>query len=282
MMKGFFAKLFGWQCFLTNPLSTSIMTDATPSADAVETAAESTAVAVTAAAPKPSKMALAKPVLEQLKQLYPAVFGEKAMPLKRGIFQDLLAANPDVFEKDSLKAALGVYTRSTRYLNAMAHGGSRVNLQAEPVEALAPEHVYQSLLEVFRRRHAKTGEDVRAPLRKRMMTAFEDSGLSASDYIARMTCKDEAANQLLAQAVERASVQIAKDEAVLRAFEASGQSTTEFVRTYGLQGLQTLQMLDRAQRRQQAALASAHVPANDEDEAPSATDAEQDNSQASA
>ena len=54
------------------------------------------------------------PVLEQLAGLYPHLFGAVFRPLKRGIFQDLLAAHPDAFEREALKVALGIHTRSTR------------------------------------------------------------------------------------------------------------------------------------------------------------------------
>ena len=57
------------------------------------------------------------PVLEQLADLYPHLFGAVFRPLKRGIFQDLLAAHPDAFEREALKVALGIHTRSTRYLH---------------------------------------------------------------------------------------------------------------------------------------------------------------------
>ena len=92
------------------------------------------------------------PVLEQLAGLYPHLFGAVFRPLQRGIFQDLLAAHPDAFEREALKVALGIHTRSTRYLQAVAAGEKRHDLQGQPVEAMAPEHVHHALLEVYRRR----------------------------------------------------------------------------------------------------------------------------------
>ena len=53
-------------------------------------------------APRPD----VQPVLERLAALHPALFGAVFLPLKRGIFQDLLAAHPDIFEREALKAAL--------------------------------------------------------------------------------------------------------------------------------------------------------------------------------
>jgi sRNA-binding protein len=60
------------------------------------------------------------PVLLQLAQLYPALFGDSPKPLKRGIFQDLQAAQGEALDKDGLKQALALHTRSTRYLNVVA------------------------------------------------------------------------------------------------------------------------------------------------------------------
>jgi len=36
-------------------------------------------------------------VLNRLASLYPALFGAEFLPMKRGIYQDLLAAHPDEF-----------------------------------------------------------------------------------------------------------------------------------------------------------------------------------------
>lgn len=188
------------------------------------------------------------PVLDALAELHPALFGEVLLPLKRGIFQDLLDAHPQVFTPDELKAALSLHTRSTRYLTAVAAGQQRHDLSGHAVEAMAPDHVYQALLEVFRRRHARTGEDVRAKLCQRMQRAFEDSGLTREDYAQRMHGRDEAANALLAQALAEAAAQTARDEALLRAFDASGQTLDAFAAMYGLDPREAARRLERARK----------------------------------
>jgi ProP effector len=73
-----------------------------------------------AGARRQATQAAARAVLARLAELYPRLFGPNPRPLKRGIFQDLLAAHPDGFDKDALKAALALHTRATRYLLAMA------------------------------------------------------------------------------------------------------------------------------------------------------------------
>jgi len=189
------------------------------------------------------------PVLEKMAALYPQLFGAAFLPLKRGIFQDLQTAHPDAFDKEALKAALSTHTRSTRYLNAVASGQMRHDLQGQPVEAMAPEHIHHALLEVFRRRKARAGDDVLPKLRKRMIQAFEASGLTREAYTELVTGRDEAANAILEEAFAEWAARNAKDEALLRAFEASGQTLEAFADMYGMDPRQTGQMLERARHQ---------------------------------
>jgi ProP effector len=94
-------------------------------------------------------------VLEQLFALYPKMFGARFLPLKLGVYQELLALHPDDFKKEDLKLALGQHARSTRYLEAVAMGAQRHDLNAPAVEPVAPEHVHHAILEVFRRRQVR-------------------------------------------------------------------------------------------------------------------------------
>lgn len=185
------------------------------------------------------------PVLEQLAALYPALFGAQFLPLKRGIFQDLQDAHPGVFEREALKAALSLHTRSTRYLSAVSTGQQRHDLQGKPVEAMAPEHVHHALLEVFKRRQGRGGEDLRPKLRQRMVKAFEASGLSALDYADLVRSKDDAANALLDEALAEAVERGAKAEAMQRAYSSSGKSVEAFADMYGLDPRAVGQLLKR-------------------------------------
>lgn len=218
------------------------------------------------------------PVLEQLAALYPQLFGAVFRPLKRGIFQDLIAAHPDAFDRAALKEALGLHTRSTRYLHSVAAGGKRHDLAGQPVEDLAPEHVLHALLEVHRRRQARAGADAaaeadaQAQLRRRMVAAFEASGLTREAYVERVRSRDEAANALLEEALAEWAARNAKDEALLRAFEASAAdpgsaeahtpqtqrwAEAQFAAMYGLEPRRVAQALARARRaRRQAGTVS--------------------------
>lgn len=174
------------------------------------------------------------PVLARLAELYPHLFGETPRPLKRGIFQDLLATHPDALDKDELKAALALHTRSTRYLSAVASGAQRHDLSGQPVEDLAAEHVHHALVEVFRRRQQRTPEDLRPKFRRRVAQAFEASGLSRDAYIAQVQGRDEIVNALTLEALAEAGGRAARHEALRRTFAASGMSEAEFASSYGL------------------------------------------------
>ena len=154
--------------------------------------------------------------------------------MKRGIFQDLLDAQPDSFEKESLKDALSTHTRSTRYLASVASGMPRTDLQGQPVEAMAPEHIHHALLEVFRRRQGRATEDLTPQLQARIVQAIDASGLSAEAYAELVHGRNEAANAVLNQALSDIALRTAKDEALLRAFEASGQTVEAFAEMYGM------------------------------------------------
>lgn len=198
-----------------------------------------------AASPRPPRI---NPTLEKLAQFYPHLFGAVFLPLKRGIFHDLTAAHPDALEREALKEALGQHTRSTRYLTAVAAGQPRHDLQGQPVEAMAPEHVYQALLEVFRRRQSRTPEDLRPKLRERIVQAFEASGLPRADYAELVRTRDEAASALLEEALAEAAARSAREEALLRAFDASGKPIEEFANMYGMDPRSAARTLERARR----------------------------------
>lgn len=206
------------------------------------------------------------PVLEQLADLYPHLFGAVFRPLKRGIFQDLLAAHPDAFEREALKVALGIHTRSTRYLQAVAAGEKRHDLQGQPVEAMAPEHVHHALLEVYRRRKNQKGrstEDLLPKLRNRIIAAFEASSLTREAYTELVVGRDDAANAILEEAFAEWAARNAKAEALLRAFEASGSTLEQFADMYGMDPRSTGQQLERARKLAAAAQGnpSASTPA---------------------
>lgn len=186
-----------------------------------------------APAPKPARPPV-QPILEKLFELYPHLFGAEFLPLKLGTFQELLAAHPEHFDRAALKAALGIHTRSTRYLQSVAAGKQRHDLQGAAVEDVSPEHIYLALLELFRRRQSRAKEDLRPKFRAQLIAAFEASGLSRQDYQAKVQTHDTDATALLEEAFAELDQKLAKQEALCRAFEGSGKSVEEFADMYGM------------------------------------------------
>lgn len=228
------------------------------------TTSDTSEIAVQAVEPTPAKTRPTRadrsqsvqPVLEKLFELYPHLFGAEFLPLKLGIFQELLAAHPEQFERDSLKAALGMHTRSTRYLQCVAAGKQRHDLQGAAVENVSPEHIYLALLELFRRRQGRTQEDLRPKLRAQLLAAFEASGLTRQDYLARVQTNDVNANVVLDEALAEYDQKMAKQEALLRAFESSGKTPAEFADMYGLNERDVNAAVNRKRRLENPAAAS--------------------------
>lgn len=220
------------------PETTSI-TPTAPAATETNTDLLADSTAPVAASPEPkskskNRLESAQPVLEKLFELYPQLFGQRFLPLKLGIFQELLAAHPDAFKRDTLKTALGVHTRSTRYLQSVAAGLKRHDLQGNPVEDVAPEHVYLSIVELFQRRQARSKDDLRPKLYTQLVAAYEQSGLSRQDYLARIGAPAEAIQVVLDDALAEVDQQRARRAALLKAYEASGKTPEAFADMLGM------------------------------------------------
>ena len=184
------------------------------------------------AGPRPKRAP--SPVLERLFALYPRMFGARFLPLKLGVYQELLALHPDDFKKEELKLALGQHARSTRYLEAVASGAPRHDLNAQPVEPVAPEHVHHAILEVYRRRLSRDKVAATQWLRARLVAAIEASGLARDAYLERMPTPDPVAAAVLDEAFAELAERAAKREALRRAFAASGKTAEEFADMYGM------------------------------------------------
>lgn len=194
------------------------------------------------------------PVLEQLGRDYPALFGATVQPLKRGIFQDLLAAYGDAVDKAALKTALSIHTRSIRYLQAMASGAARCDLQGQAVEATAPEHMLHAMLELGKRRKPRPGEtpeQQQERLLRRIAQLFADSNLTREEFLARAQLKDEAAQAVVHSALDLQAEHDARAQAVAHAFAASGtDNPAAFAKMYGMHPQAVQRQLQRAEQLQ--------------------------------
>lgn len=224
--------------------------DGAAATDPEQQAAQQPAAKQPNAPRKPQQQAARKvhPVLERLFELYPKLFGARFLPLKLGIYQELLAAHGDEFKAEDLKLAMGLHARSTRYLECVAAGHPRHDLQGNPVEPVAPEHIHHAILEAFRRRQARSKEDLGPQLRERIMAAIEASGVGREAYAERVRARDDASNAALDDALAELGRQAAKREALVRAFEASGKTEAEFADMYGMDPKEVARTLNRVRR----------------------------------
>ncbi|BEP44876.1 ProQ/FINO family protein [Variovorax sp. V15] len=200
------------------------------------------------------------PALERLFELYPNLFGARFLPLKLGVYEELIARHPDDFKAEDLKVAMGLHARSTRYLESVAAGHPRHDLDGNVAEPVAPEHVHHAILELHRRRSQRTGEDLRPQLVARLARAVEASGLDREAYAVLVRSRDANNNAVLDEALALLAEQAAKREALLRAFEASGRSEKEFAEMYGMTQGEVTRTLQRARADRTAAAAAPQTP----------------------
>lgn len=183
------------------------------------------------------------PLLHKLYELYPRLFGARFLPLKLGVFEELVAAHPEALPAAELKVALGLHTRSTRYIEAVASGLPRHDLQAKPVEPVAPEHVHHAVLELYKRRSTKSPGRARELAVEQLAAAVEASGLGRDGYRERFNSPDDHLHALLEDALSVAAQRAARREALNNAFKASGKSVAEFAEMYGLDPAEARKLL---------------------------------------
>jgi ProP effector len=103
-------------------------------------------------APKPS----AKDFLKQLQQEF-KVLGE-CLPLAIGIDKQLLESRPTINRKQ-LRTALGMHTRSVRYLKNLQNATQRVNLDGSPAGEVSAEHQALASKDLFERFKKRADEN---------------------------------------------------------------------------------------------------------------------------
>lgn len=203
----------------------------------------STPAPTRAPAPRRKPARQIHPLLHKLYELYPRLFGSRFLPLKLGVFQELVAAHPEALPAAELKVALGLHTRSTRYIEAVASGLPRHDLQGQPVEPVAPEHVHHAILELYRRHSGKTPEQARERAVRQFAAAIEASGLGRDGYRERFNSPDDDVHAILEEALSLVAQKNARREAVQNAFKASGKTVAEFAEMYGLDEVEAKRLL---------------------------------------
>jgi ProP effector len=92
---------------------------------------------------------------QQLKRLFPALFGGAVKPLKLRIQVDIQQRAPGRFTKQALSAFFRRHTGSTSYLIAVSKAPHRFDLDGQPAGEISAEHRQVALDELARRRESQ-------------------------------------------------------------------------------------------------------------------------------
>jgi ProP effector len=156
------------------------MSETTPPPSTTEAAAPA---AVPAAAPmNPAECA------QQLKQLFPALFGGAVKPLKLRIQVDIQERAPGRFSKQALSAFFRRHTGSTSYLIAVSKGAHRFDLDGQPAGEISAEHRQVALDELARRRESQQSrrelEEQQRRNRAGLLHDFQTTTLTKANFCA--------------------------------------------------------------------------------------------------
>jgi sRNA-binding protein len=125
---------------------------------------------------------------EQLRQMFPALFGNPPKPIKLKIQQDIQARAPGVFSKQALSAFFRRYTLSNAYLVALTRATQRFDLDGQPAGELSDEHRQAARDELARRRERReariAAEQQQRRERAQLLRDFERTTLTPTNFCA--------------------------------------------------------------------------------------------------
>ncbi len=141
---------------------------------------------------------------EQLRQHFPALFGDGFKPLKLHIQSDIQQRVPGVFSKQALTQFLRRYTGNTGYLIALTRSPHRFDLDGQPAGEVSEAHRQAATEELARRRaeqqakrnQAEEGRRTRAAL----LRDFERTTLTPTNFCALKGIDLQSLDALLATA----------------------------------------------------------------------------------
>ncbi len=189
-----------------------------------EAADEATAPTAQTAAPAPPSISPAE-CAQQLRALFPALFGGVVKPLKLRIQVDIQERAPGRFSKAVLSAFFRRHTGSTAYLIAVTKASTRFDLDGQPAGELAAEHRQVALDELARRR---AGQDERRQLEEQQRR--NRAGLLHDHQITTLTRANFCALKGVPEDELDHLLEIARGEAEERARQAPAPRPTGFER----------------------------------------------------
>ena len=146
----------------------------------------------------------------QLKQLFPALFGGAAKPLKLRIQADIQERAPGLFSKQLLSAVLRRHTGGHAYLVALTRATHRVDLDGEPAGELSAEHRQVAFDELAQRRSNQASrqalEEEQRHNRATLLHDFEQTTLTPANFSALKGISLQEMESYLATAREEAQI----------------------------------------------------------------------------
>ena len=156
--------------------------------DGVDAAAATTPEAAATAPASPVPALSPAACATQLKQLFPALFGGPAKPLKLRIQADIQERAPGLFSKQLLSAVLRRHTGAHSYLVALTQATHRFDLDGAPAGELSAEHRQAAIDELAQRRSNQTArralEDEQRHNRATLLHDFEQTTLTPANFSA--------------------------------------------------------------------------------------------------
>lgn len=126
--------------------------------------------------------------LQQLKQLFPALFGGAVKPFKLRIQVDIQERAPGRFSKQALSAFFRRHTGSTSYLIAVSKAPHRYDLDGQPAGEISAEHRQVALDELARRRESQQSrrelEEQQRRNRAGLLHDFQTTTLTKANFCA--------------------------------------------------------------------------------------------------
>ena len=172
----------------------------------------------------------------RLAGLFPALFAQRAQPLKLRVQADIQQRAPGIFTRKTLSAFLHRHTTTNAYLMALTQAAQRVDLDGAPAGDISDEHRQAAVQELARRRglheerraaeqaahraaealarQAHAAQDQQRRDRAALLRAFEASTLTRANF---------GALKGLAEAELEAQLVLARVEALQRAHETRQQ-----------------------------------------------------------
>ena len=181
-----------------------------PSEPAIAPAAEPMPLTPPDAAPDAAPALSPAACATQLKQLFPALFGGTAKPLKLRIQADIQERAPGLFTKQLLSAVLRRHTGAHAYLVSLTRATHRFDLDGAPAGELSAEHRQAAVHELAQRRSNQVSrlalEEEQRHNRATLLHDFEHTTLTPANFSALKGITLEAMEGYLATAREEAQM----------------------------------------------------------------------------